>query len=304
MGFTVHFLLKMADTTVAANVADGSFRDCRMYEQELPDKDDLVVVRVNKVEEFGAYVTLLEYNNIEAMILSSEVSRKRIRSIHKHLRIGKQDVMQVLRVDKEKGYIDLSKKYVTENDINAATIRYQKSKTVHSIMKNTARNCGIPLIELLQKVAWPLYDKHGEEEEEEEGEEKHALDGLQAILLDESLLDEYELEPAVKECLIKDIKHRLAEQPLKIQAQIEVTCFKTEGILSIKEALMKGKQYAEENNLKLEIQLMSTPVYRLLTQCTDKTQGTEVITKAMQEIEETIKSTGGNFTIKEPPQEV
>ena len=79
-----------------------------MYEQELPNQEEMVVVRVNKVEEFGAYVTLLEYNHIEGMILSSEVSRKRIRSIHKHLRIGKQDVMQVLRVDKEKGeeYLD------------------------------------------------------------------------------------------------------------------------------------------------------------------------------------------------------
>merc|ERR1712137_1482012 len=239
MGFTVHFLLKMADTTVAANVADGSFRDCRMYEQELPNQDELVVVRVNKVEEFGAYVTLLEYNNIEAMILSSEVSRKRIRSIHKHLRIGKQDVMQVLRVDKEKGYIDLSKKYVSEGDVVLATDRFAKSKTVHSIMKHTAVTCNMPVIDLLQKVAWPLYAKYEDEEGDEE--EGHALDGLNQILLDESLLDEYELEDSVRECLLKEIKHRLAEQPFKIQAQIEVTCFTGEGTLAIKEALNTGK---------------------------------------------------------------
>ena len=93
----------------------AGFKDCRMYEQEYPDQDDLVVVRVYKVEEFGAYVTLLEYNNKEAMILSSEVSRKRIRSIHKHLRIGKQDVMQVLRVDKEKGLQKKKQNHFCEN---------------------------------------------------------------------------------------------------------------------------------------------------------------------------------------------
>ena len=76
---------------------------CSMYRQELPNSDDLVVVRVKSIEDFGAFVSLLEYNNIEGMIMSSEVSRRRIRSIHKHLRIGRQDVMQVLRVDKEKG---------------------------------------------------------------------------------------------------------------------------------------------------------------------------------------------------------
>lgn len=77
--------------------------DCSMYRKELPNQDELVIVKVKSIEDFGAFVSLLEYNHIEGMIMSSEVSRKRIRSIHKHLRIGKQDVMQVLRVDKEKG---------------------------------------------------------------------------------------------------------------------------------------------------------------------------------------------------------
>merc|ERR1712063_190696 len=167
------FTMNASDVAAASSSApETTFKDCRMYEQELPNQDELVVVRVNKVEEFGAYVTLLEYNNIEAMILSSEVSRKRIRSIHKHLRIGKQDVMQVLRVDKEKGYIDLSKKYVTEEDVNVTTERYAKSKTVHSIMKHTAVTCKMPVKDLLEKVAWVLYDEAFDEEEEGE-EEKH-----------------------------------------------------------------------------------------------------------------------------------
>jgi len=125
------FTMNASDVAAASSSApETTFKDCRMYEQELPNQDELVVVRVNKVEEFGAYVTLLEYNNIEGMILSSEVSRKRIRSIHKYLRIGKQDVMQVLRVDKEKGYIDLSKKYVTDDYVEPTIERFTKSKTV------------------------------------------------------------------------------------------------------------------------------------------------------------------------------
>jgi len=278
---------------------DGSFKDCRMYEQELPNQEDLVVVRVNKVEEFGAYVTLLEYNNIEAMILSSEVSRKRIRSIHKHLRIGKQDFMQVLRVDKEKGYIDLSKKYVTEDDVIATTERFTKSKTVHSIMKHTAVTCKIPVKEILEKVCWPLYDKYYDEEEEQ----GHALDGLHEILLNESLLDEYNLDENVKSCLLKEIKHRLAEQPFKIQAQIDVTCFTPQGISAIKEALSTGKTYAESINELLEVNLMSTPTYRLITQCADKQRGIDVLNKIIKVIEEAIKEKKGNFALKEEPQE-
>ena len=47
------------------------------------------------------------------MILLSELSRRRIRSIQKLIRVGRNEVVVVLRVDKEKGYIDLSKRRVS-----------------------------------------------------------------------------------------------------------------------------------------------------------------------------------------------
>lgn len=52
-------------------------------------------VRLNHVQ--------LEYDNIEGMILLSELSRRRIRSIQKLIRVGRNEVVVVLRVDKEKG---------------------------------------------------------------------------------------------------------------------------------------------------------------------------------------------------------
>ena len=76
---------------------------CRMYEKKYPDVDDLVMVNVKSIAEMGAYVSLLEYNNIEGMILLSELSRRRIRSVSKLIRVGRQEVVVVLRVDKEKG---------------------------------------------------------------------------------------------------------------------------------------------------------------------------------------------------------
>ena len=54
----------------------------------------------------GAYVKLLEYDNIDGMILLSELSRRRIRSIQKLIRVGRNEVVVVLRVDKEKGTWD------------------------------------------------------------------------------------------------------------------------------------------------------------------------------------------------------
>ena len=62
---------------------------CRFYEKELPEAEELVVVQVKRVEELGAYVSLVEYDNIEGMILYSEVSKRRVRSITKAIPVGK-----------------------------------------------------------------------------------------------------------------------------------------------------------------------------------------------------------------------
>jgi len=76
--------------------------NCRFYEQKFPEVDDVVVVEVRRIEQMGAYVVLKEYNDIEGMILLSELSRRRIRSINKLIRVGRLEVVVVLRVDKEK----------------------------------------------------------------------------------------------------------------------------------------------------------------------------------------------------------
>ncbi len=57
-----------------------------------PEVDDVVMVNVRNVAEMGAYVVLLEYNNIEGMILLSELSRRRIRSINKLIRVNRNEV--------------------------------------------------------------------------------------------------------------------------------------------------------------------------------------------------------------------
>lgn len=85
---------------------------CRMYEQKYPNVDDLVMVKVKQIAEMGAYVSLLEYNNIEGMILLSELSRRRIRSINKLIRVGRNEVVVVLRVDKDKGNYNATIKYL------------------------------------------------------------------------------------------------------------------------------------------------------------------------------------------------
>lgn len=57
---------------------------------------------------------LVEYNDMEAMILATNTTRKRIKNVKKLLRLGTQDFMQVLstEVKEDKVYVDLSKRTI------------------------------------------------------------------------------------------------------------------------------------------------------------------------------------------------
>lgn len=74
------------------------------------------MVNVRAIAEMGAYVYLLEYNSIEGMILLSELSRRRIRSINKLIRVGKTEPVVVIRVDKEKGKFEVKKISIVANE--------------------------------------------------------------------------------------------------------------------------------------------------------------------------------------------
>ena len=137
---------------------------CRFYEQKFPEIEDVVMVNVRSIADMGAYVHLLEYNNIEGkfsqfseknknqnsktlrqllsivllclitgMILLSELSRRRIRSINKLIRVGRTEPVVVIRVDKDKGYIDLSKRRVSPEDIERCTEVFSKGKVCENI---------------------------------------------------------------------------------------------------------------------------------------------------------------------------
>lgn len=67
----------------------------------------------------------------------------------------------VIRVDKEKGYIDLSKRRVDPEDIVKCEERFNKAKAVHSVLRYVAEQAGRSLESLYETVGWPLYRKYG-----------------------------------------------------------------------------------------------------------------------------------------------
>lgn len=264
-----------------------------MYEAEFPEPDDIVVVLVKEIQEMGGYVHLLEYNNCEGMIMLSELSRRRIRSVNKLLKVGHQEYAAVVRVDAEKGYIDLSKRRVAKEDVDKISEKWNKSRTVHSIVRHVAETTGVDMKELYERWGWPLYRRYG-----------HAYDGMRIAVNDpDTVLENLDIRPAEREELLRNIERRLTPQPIKLRADIEVTCFQFEGIDAVKYALAAGEATSTEE-CPVKIKLAAPPLYVVTTSALQKAKGIDALNTALERVQKAILSKNGKFLVKMQPRTV
>jgi len=266
------------------------------------------MVQVKSIAEMGAYVALLEYNGIEGMILLSELSLRRIRSISKLIKVGRQEPVMVLRVDKEKGYIDLSKRRVSSEDISKCEDKYNKSKMVHSIMRHVAETTPANLDDLYNYFGWPLYKKYG-----------HAFEAFKQLVQDpESIFGQFRTIPEeggdavfpavldnaeVREALLRNIQRRMTPQPLKIRADIELTCFQYDGVLHIKEAMRAGERGGTPD-CPVKVKLVAPPLYVLTTQTLEKDLGIQTLHESVKLMAGSIEGAKGKLVVKEEPRAV
>jgi len=272
---------------------------CRFYEQKYPAVDDVVMVNVRSIADMGAYVHLLEYNNIEGMILLSELSRRRIRSINKLIRVGRTEPVVVIRVDKDKGYIDLSKRRVSKEDMERCTEKYSKAKAVNSIVRHVAEILGFKtneeLEELYKTTAW-----HFEQKSKKQGS---AYDYFKQGVAEPSLLDDLGLDENTKAVLIENIQRKLTQQAVKIRADFEVSCFTYEGIDAVKESLRAGMAISTPE-VPIKINLIAPPLYVMTASTPERQEGLALLTEGCRVVEEKIKAAGGNFSMQMAPKVV
>ena len=231
------------------------------------------------------------------MILLSELSRRRIRSINKLIRVGRSEVVVVIRVDKEKGYIDLSKRRVSPEDIVKCEEKFARGKTVNSILRHTAEILKFTTEEqfedLYERTAWKIDDI--------KNKPGAAFDVFKQCVTDPSVLDECDIPKEWKDILISNIKRRLTPQAVKCRADIEVSCYSNEGIDAIKIALKEGLKLSTEEK-PIKINLIAPPVYVVTSSSLDRDEGTKLLYEVINKIKESIESQKGRFKIKMEPK--
>uniref|UniRef100_A0A8C1DSS8 Eukaryotic translation initiation factor 2 subunit 1 n=1 Tax=Cyprinus carpio carpio TaxID=630221 RepID=A0A8C1DSS8_CYPCA len=269
---------------------------CRFYQHRFPEVEDVVMVNVRSIAEMGAYVSLLEYNNIEGMILLSELSRRRIRSINKLIRIGRNECVVVIRVDKEKGECVRSSFSPSEYLDNNKSL----FKTVYSILRHVAEVLEYTKDEqlecLFQRTAWVFDEKY-----KKPG--YGAYDVFKQAVSDPAILDGLDLTEEERNVLIDNINRRLTPQAVKIRADIEVACYGYEGIDAVKDALRAGLNCSTEA-MPIKINLIAPPRYVMTTTTLERTEGLSVLHQAMTAIKERIEEKRGVFNVQMEPKVV
>ena len=228
--------------------------------------------------------------------MSTEVTKKRVKLVNKYMKVGKQEPMMVIRVDREKRYIDLSKKKVLAADAASTEMFFKKAKMVHNILKQMAVKTGpdCTLQSLYEKFGWDLYDKYG-----------HAFDAFRLIMSDkEAVFKEIKLTPPEQEILYESIAKKMAPTPMKLRADFEMTCFTYEGIDALKEALItsRTKVNAVDPDIQISFKLIAPPNYRCETITLKKNEGLSLLEDALREVERVIKVKGGTFKLTSKPQ--
>lgn len=257
------------------------------------------MVTVRSIAEMGAYVHLLEYNKIEGMILLSELSRRRIRSINKLIRVGRDECVVVIRVDKDKGYIDLSKRRVSPEEVEKCEEKFAKAKCVNGILVHVAQllkyETEMQLEELYQKTAWMFDRKYGKP--------GSSYDAFKHAVTNPEVLNECEIDEETRDVLLTNIKRRLTPHVVKIRADLEVACYRYEGVDAVKDSLRAGLNMSTPE-MPIKINLIAPPLYVITTQTLERTDGIQKLTEALEQIKLSIEKSGGVFTIKMQPKVV
>jgi len=268
----------------------------RYYEKEFPEVGDLVMVKVSRIDDLGVYGSLLEYCNREGMLAKSELSSRRMRSIYKLVRIGKVYTLVVLAVNREKGFIDLSKKRLdaTPEERLKYDNGYNNAKALNSIISYVSSRTQADE-KMTSYTMEELYKMFGYEmlEQYETGNNLFKLVAKNP----DQFLERIKIPEDIRELVISNLRRKLKAQVVKIRADVEVTCEARAGIDAIKEAFKVALEMSTKE-FPVHITLIGTPLYMVVCNTLDKEEGIVRVQKAVEIIRKEVEERGGRLEIK------
>ena len=193
-----------------------------------PEDDELVLCIVTKIFHHGVFARLEEYGS-SGMIHISEISPGRIRNIRDYVKEGKKIVCKVLRINREKGQIDLSLRRVNEG---------QKREKINEVKQEQRAE---KIIEFAAKTA-----KKKPEDVKREVHEKVAKKYLlihecfEDVVRGDVDLEKLGIEKAFAKVLTEAVQERMKPSQITVISSCNVKTYDPEGVKKVQEALQIG----------------------------------------------------------------
>src|SRR5271157_618284 len=199
------------------------------HKPEWPESGDLVIATVESVMDYGAYANLDEYNK-RGFLHISEISSARIRNVRDFVREKQKVVLKVLRVDLEKGHIDLSLRRVTKRERIEKILSWKRERKAEALLRGVAEKANLTSEEVYEKAGKIIEEKYGLYE----GFEKAAIEESEA-------LTEIGVSENLAKVFVGVAKERIHVKMVKVKGVLDVRCMEPNGVKIIKEAFVKAK---------------------------------------------------------------
>jgi len=254
---------------------------------EWPEVGDLVIATVEKVTSYGAYVVLDEYDK-RGLLHISELSTTWVKNIRDFARERQKVVLKVLRVNIEKGQVDLSLRRVTRREKKEKIQSWKKERKGDTLLESAS--------EKLKMSPQEIYEKAGILLEKEfggiyEGLEKTAKDGADILL-------KIGVSKDIATTLEEITKERIRTPMVKIKGILELECAKPDGVTQIRDALSTAQKVGSSEEAEVHIHVISPPKYSINVLAEDYKEAEKILEKTTKIVLKKIAKAGGQGTFK------
>jgi translation initiation factor 2 subunit 1 len=258
-----------------------------LKKSEWPEVGDLVIVTVNRITDYGAYVTLDEYGK-EGLLHVSEVASSWVRNIRDFVREGQKTVLKVLRVDTEKGHVDLSLRRVTKRERIEKIMAFKRARKAETLMRSAGEKLGLSMEEVYAKGGVLIEKEFGDIYE---GLERSAREGPK-VLMKAGVPEE--IAAGLEEIAREKIRLPL----VKLKGVLELSCRKPDGVRLVREALLSAKKAEEAKEGLVRVYVVAPPKYAIEAAAEDYKKADKVLQRASEEVLKTITKAGGEGVFK------
>ena len=247
-----------------------------------PEPGELVVGRIDEIEDFGVFVDLLEYEDKRGLCHISEVASGWIKNVRDHVNTGQTVVAKVLDVDESAQQIDLSIKDVNDHQ-RSEKIQDWKNEQKADKWMTLAFGEDVPDEEFMG-IANELIAEYGSLYDGFEQAAIHGMDAVEAVDLSESEL----------EAIVETARENVSVPYVKVTGYVDLRCPEPEGVDVIKQAMKAAQGNGEvPEEVDLEVTYVGSPEYRIQVQAPDYKTAEDALEESADRAATVVEQHGG-----------